>query len=119
MHLQQYLRILGGEPWLQLSQHPPGRVLCPYQALTIFCTHSPTLNQPDWIVEKNTKQIFRSLNFKNSGLEHHRIVNDTTEAEVLLIDQVLPEFNGLRYSCLYDTVGGPVTSNVLALNLLG
>ena len=87
--------------------------------MRMHCTHSPTLNQPDWIVENNTKQIFRSLNFKNSGLEHHMIVNDTTEVEVLLIDQVLPEFNGLRYSCLYDLFNGPSRSNYLTINITG
>ena len=87
--------------------------------MRMHCTHSPTLNQPDWIVENNTKQIFRSLNFKNSGLEHHRIVNDTTEVEVLLIDQVLPGFDGLQYSCQYDLYTGPLRSNHLTINISG
>ena len=108
-----------GALWAVLTAYPPSNTLCPYKSLTMYCMHPSTLNQPDWIVEKNTKQIFRSLNFKNGGLEHHRIVNDTTEVEVLLIDQVLPEFHGLQYCCQYDTVGGSVTSNVLTLNLLG
>ena len=108
-----------GALWVELTAYPPSNTLCPYESLTMYCTHTSTLNQPDWIVEKNTKQIFRSLNFKSGGLDYHRIVNDTTEVEVLLIDQVLPEFNGLQYCCQYDTFRGPVTSNILTLSMPG
>ena len=109
----------GGDVWIKLIEYPSETTFCPYQSMRMHCTHSPTLNQPDWIVENKTQQIFRSLNFKNGGLEHHRIVNDTTEVEVLLIDQVLPEFDGLLYCCQYDLYTGPLRSNYLTLNITG
>jgi hypothetical protein len=65
----------------------------------------------------NGKEVFRGIDFHLGSLDHHRIVNDTTDEEVLEIDRLLPKFNGLHYSCQYDTVTGAVISKQLNLKI--
>jgi hypothetical protein len=103
---------------MKLNEVPPANNrLCPYQPLTMICKHPSTLNQPDWVVFNNTDVIFRSLDFQSSQLPNHSIVSDTSNEEVLMINSLLPEFDGLMYYCLYDTINGEVWSNNLTVNI--
>jgi hypothetical protein len=103
---------------MKLNEVPPANNrLCPYQPLTMICKHPSTLNQPDWVIFNNTNVIYRSIDFQSSQLPNHSIVNDTSSEEVLMIHSLLPEFDGLMYYCLYDTINGEVWSNNLTVNI--
>ena len=118
--LSSLVFIVGEQVWIQLMEIPlASSILCPYQPLTMSCKHTPTRNQPDWTVTMNGREIFRGIDFHLGSLDHHRIVNDTVEEEVLTINRLLPKFSGQQYSCQYDTVNGPVTSGNINLKIEG
>jgi hypothetical protein len=68
-------------------------------------------------VTNNTVEILRSIDFSSGQLPNHRIVNNSDNAEVLLIEEILPAFDGLQYHCLYDLFTGPRLSNALTINV--
>jgi hypothetical protein len=110
--------IPGQDLWVKLNEvEMANNMLCPYQSLTMICKHPSTLNQPDWVVFNNTDVIFRSVNFQSGQLPNHSIVYDTNSEEVLMIHSLLPEFDGLMYYCLYDTINGEVRSNNLTVDI--
>ena len=110
----------GQDLWVKLNEvEMANNMLCPYQSLTMICKHPSTLNQPDWVVFNNTDVIFRSVNFQSGQLPNHSIVYDTNSEEVLMIHSLLPEFDGLMYYCLYDTINGEVRSNNLTVDIPG
>lgn len=111
--------ITGQGLWIELVEETPGpkTVLCPYEPLEMSCRHSTTPNEPDWRVTNNTVEILRSIDFSRGQLPNHRIVNNSDDAEVLLIEEVLPAFDGLQYHCLYDLLTGPRLSNALTINM--
>ena len=110
----------GQQLWMKLNEVPTANnIQCPYQQLTMICKHPSTLNQPDWVVFNKTDVIFRSIDFQSSQLPNHSIVSDTSSEEVLMIHSLLPEFDGLLYYCLYDTINGEVRSNNLTVDIPG
>ena len=94
-------------------------MLCPYESMIMSCQHSSTYNQPDWRVTNHSVELFRSLDFRSGHLANHRIINDTKHEEVLMIDSLLPQFDQLEYSCLYDLYNGPLVSNSLKVDIQG
>ena len=93
--------------------------LCPGDQLQLHCWHNATHNNPDWRVMNGSVEIFRSMTFQGSSLQGHTLTTSTTVLEVLQISSMQHAFNGLRYSCLYDTHWGERQSNEVTVKTHG
>ena len=103
---------------LRLDMYPRDP-LCPGHQLQLHCWHNATHNDPDWRVMNGSVEIYRSINFRGSILEGHTLTTSTTVLEVLQIGPIQNAFNGLRYSCLYDTYWGERSSNEVTVKMHG
>ena len=93
--------------------------LCPGDQLQLSCWHNTTHNDPDWRVINGSNEIFRAINFQGSSLQGHTLITSTTVLEVLQISSMQHAFNGLRYSCMYDTYWGEIQSNEVTVKMHG
>ena len=104
---------------LRLDIEPQVEALCPGDQLQLSCWHNATHNDPDWRVTNGSNEIFRAIDFQGSSLQGHTLINSTTVLEVLQIGPIQIAFNGLRYSCLYNTFSGERRSNEVMVKLHG
>ena len=98
---------------------PQVEALCPGDQLLLSCWHNTTHNEPDWRVINGSNEIFRAIDFQGSSLQGHTLITNMTVLDVVQISSMQHAFNGLRYSCMYDTFWGEISSNEVTVKMHG
>ena len=120
MHSYKYILLSSAaQIVLQLDRVPDRDCLCPGEQLQLLCKHNDTFNEPQWRVINGTQVVYRGITFRDTTLEAHSLIENTRTLEVLVIDEVQPNFHNLRYSCFYDTNGGERKSNETTVKIHG